>query len=168
MTATIHQLRSSGATSTQYVVPTPTSQRGYTTRSPLLQDEYSVESLPPTAAWAAFAEVFIAAEASRHRKATALVAALFADCLSKWSADTQYTSSATDLVLHPSYQRIIGLGPDVLPFIFRELEKDGAHWYSALTSLTGANPVPSEDRGRVKKMKEAWLAWAACNGYMDA
>ena len=167
MTASIHQFRSRGATSTQYIVPSPMPQRGTTTRSPLLQDEYSVDSVPSTVAWAALAEVFIAAEAARLRKATVRVSSIFADCLAKWKADTQFTSSATEIVLHPSYQRIIGLGPEVLPFIFCELQKDGAHWYSALTSLTGANPVRSEDKGRVKKMKEAWLAWAADNGYLD-
>lgn len=167
MTATIHQFGATRATSTPYIAPSLNQQRAFSTSSPLLQDEYSIESLPSSAPWAEIAEVFIAAEASRQRKASARVSAIFTECLAKWKADTQFTSSVTDMVLHPSYQRIIGLGPDVLPFIFMELERDGGHWYSALTALTGCNPIPTEDKGRVKKMQAAWLAWAVENGHLD-
>ena len=57
-------------------------------------------------------------------------------------------------------------GPTALPFLFRDLEQtaDG-HLSKALTTLTGAHPVPTEDRGQVRKVAEAWLRWARENGY---
>jgi hypothetical protein len=84
---------------------------------------------------------------------------VFADCLTKWKADTVYTSSMTDIVLHPAYQRIIGLGPDVVPYVLQELSENGGHWFWALQALTGENPVPQEDRGRTKRMAAAWIEW---------
>jgi hypothetical protein len=69
-------------------------------------------------------------------------------------------SSATDMAMLASYQRIIGLGPAVLPLIFRELERETDHWFWALAAITGANPVQPESRGSVPEMAQAWLAWA--------
>lgn len=84
---------------------------------------------------------------------------VFAECLVKWKAETVFTSSMTDIVLHPSYQRIIGLGPDVVPYILQELVENGGHWFWALQALTGENPVSEQDKGRTKLMASAWLEW---------
>jgi hypothetical protein len=70
------------------------------------------------------------------------------------------------MVIHPSYQRIIGLGPDVIPYILKELEQNGGHWFWALQALTGENPVADEDAGRIRKMKEVWLNWGREKGYI--
>ena len=76
-----------------------------------------------------------------------------------WKEERGPTSSVTEMVLLASYQRIIGLGPSVVPFILGELEKEPDHWFWALRAITGENPVNPEDKGRVKKMAEAWIAW---------
>jgi hypothetical protein len=76
-----------------------------------------------------------------------------------WKEETQYLSSATQIVLHPSYQRIIGLGPDVIPLILQEMKKEPDYWFAALEALTGENPVRSEDTGRIQVMTHAWLEW---------
>jgi hypothetical protein len=76
-----------------------------------------------------------------------------------------YTSSATDAAMHPAYQRIVGMGPQVLPLIFRELDECPGHWFWALRSITGANPVRPEDQGRAAAMREAWLDWARRRGH---
>lgn len=77
----------------------------------------------------------------------------------QWRREAMMLSSSTEKVLHPAYQRIIGLGPTAIPLILRELEQNGSHWFWALRSLTGENPVTPEDAGQVRKMKDAWLAW---------
>ena len=77
----------------------------------------------------------------------------------QWRAETMFTSSSTEKVMHSVYQRIIGMGPAVLPLILRELRQKGGHWFWALRAITGENPVKPEDIGRVKKMAEAWLKW---------
>jgi hypothetical protein len=92
-------------------------------------------------------------------KSVAHTSRVFADCLIRWKAETAFTSSITDIVMHPAYQRIIGLGPDVVPYILNELSDNGGHWSWALQALTGDNPVKEEDKGRVKRMAEAWINW---------
>lgn len=82
-----------------------------------------------------------------------------------WLFETRHLSSVTEISVHPAYQRIIGMGPVVVPLILRELERAPNHWFWALRAITGQDPVKAEDRGRVKKMAEAWIAWARSNGY---
>jgi hypothetical protein len=83
----------------------------------------------------------------------------FSTLKKQWKSDTKYLSSSTDMVLHPSYQRIIGLGPDVIPIILEEMISDPDHWFWALEALTGENPVLPENVGRVGSMTDAWVKW---------
>lgn len=76
-----------------------------------------------------------------------------------WRREVLFCSSVTEMVLHPAYQRIIGMGTAVVPMLLRELQKQPDHWFWALTAITGADPVPPDDRGKLKKMAEAWLKW---------
>jgi hypothetical protein len=78
----------------------------------------------------------------------------------KWMAETAKLSSTRDIALHPSYQRIMAMGPDVLPFIFREMKEAPDHWFWALQFITGEDPVPAADAGKIRRMTEVWLRWA--------
>jgi hypothetical protein len=85
--------------------------------------------------------------------------------LRRWREETAYVSSSTQLTGHPAYQELMALGAAALPFLFRDLEQTGdGHLSKALTTITGAHPVPVEDRGNVRKVVEAWLRWAKENG----
>ena len=92
---------------------------------------------------------------------------LFKSLASEWREDTKVVSSMTAIITHPAYLRIIGLGPDVLSLVLRDLEATNAHWFVALKALTGENPVPTEAAGRVKAMATAWLNWGKAQGYLD-
>jgi hypothetical protein len=81
-----------------------------------------------------------------------------------WRNDVTLTSSITEMVMHPAYQRIIGMGFIVLPLIFRDLENEPDHWFWALKAITGEDPVKPEDRGNLPKMAAAWLKWAKDQG----
>ncbi len=81
-----------------------------------------------------------------------------------WRRDVQFVSSVTEMVLHPAYQRIIGMGAVVVPHLLRELERRPDHWFWALHAITGADPVKPEDRGKLKKMAEAWIKWGKEQG----
>lgn len=86
---------------------------------------------------------------------------LFRELTTKWREDTKLSSSPTEVAMHPAYQRIIGLGPRILPYILREMDEGySGHWFWALKAITGADPVKPHDRGRVKLMTRAWLEWA--------
>lgn len=86
--------------------------------------------------------------------------------LALWREETGYLSSSTAITGHPAYLELIALGPAALPSLFRDLEKSAdGHLAKALTAITGAQPVPSEERGQVRKIAETWLRWARENGY---
>jgi hypothetical protein len=82
-----------------------------------------------------------------------------------WRAETGHLSSTTKMFNHPAYQAIIAMGQDVVPWLLRDLAKAPDHWFAALRAITGAQPVPPEDRGRVDRLAEAWLGWANEHGY---
>jgi hypothetical protein len=86
--------------------------------------------------------------------------------LKSWREQTAYLSSSTQMTKNPAYQELITLGNAALPSLFRDLEqtKDG-HLAKVLSAITGARPVPDEDRGQIAKVAEAWLTWARENGY---
>jgi len=92
--------------------------------------------------------------------------ATFRALADRWRAETLYLSSTTEIAMHPAYQRIIGLGPQVIPLILSELAKEPGHWFWALVALTGADPVAPADRGRLPAMAEAWLRWGRENGWI--
>lgn len=84
---------------------------------------------------------------------------------SVWRAQTAYVSSSSDLVAHPAFREIVGMGSPVIPFLLRELENHNGHWHRALRQITGADPVPPADRGNIDKAVEAWLRWGKEQGY---
>ena len=82
-----------------------------------------------------------------------------------WRNDVRLYSSVSQMVLHPAYQQIIGMGPAVVPLLLRELEQSPDHWFWALKAIAGVDPVKPEHRGRVKQMAEDWLRWGREEGY---
>ena len=81
-----------------------------------------------------------------------------------WRQECAHLSSIREMVLHPAYQQIVGMGPNALPFIFAELERKPDHWFWALRAITGEDPVSSEHRGNVSRMARDWLHWAERRG----
>jgi len=90
----------------------------------------------------------------------------FGELVREWKEATMFLSSGTELALHPAYQQIIGMGKEAIPLILRELQREEDHWFWALRSITGEDPVAPDDRGNLPRMTEAWLQWARTNGYL--
>lgn len=85
----------------------------------------------------------------------------------KWQEDTQHLSNVTKRSIHPSYQRIIGMGEAVVPLILKELADRGPNdWFWALTAITGENPITEEIAGNMVKMTGVWLEWGMAAGYL--
>jgi hypothetical protein len=82
-----------------------------------------------------------------------------------WEQAVAHHSSESIRTKHPAYQEIIGLGPPVVPHLLSDMECNRRHWFAALIALTGANPVATQDAGKVDKMIESWLQWGRENGY---
>lgn len=83
----------------------------------------------------------------------------------QWRQETGMLSVVSKMVIHPAYQRIVGMGQPVIPLIFRELEREPDHWFWALQSITGENPVSVDRRGDIVQMAAAWLEWGKAHGY---
>jgi len=88
----------------------------------------------------------------------------FEELVRSWSTDTAHLSSPIKLIKHPAYQRLIDLGPPVLPLILRDLAESGRFWFPALNAITGENPVPDDAAGDIERMTRAWIEWGRENG----
>ena len=88
----------------------------------------------------------------------------FRKLVSEWKAHSGPSSSTEKLAMHPAYQQIVGMGPDVIPLLLSELERAPDHWFWALRAITGQNPVRPEHRGRMSLMAQDWLRWAENRG----
>src|SRR2546425_9874319 len=87
----------------------------------------------------------------------------FNELAREWYRDTRMLSSAHQIVLHPAYQKIIGMGREALPFIFKELKRTRGHWLWALAMIT------REDRAEpgqtFREAVDSWLKWGEKMGY---
>lgn len=77
----------------------------------------------------------------------------------KWIKECGHSSKLSTIVAKPGYQQIIDLGTDVVSIILRELQRRPNHWFVALETITGENPVERSSRGRMAAMTQAWLSW---------
>lgn len=89
----------------------------------------------------------------------------FSALADEWRHDQGVVSGLTQLVMSPAYQQIIGMGKVAVPLIFRELEEKPDHWFWALKSITGIDPVSDESRGDIQQMAAEWLEWGRKQGY---
>jgi hypothetical protein len=69
-------------------------------------------------------------------------------------------------IIHPAYQQIIGMGEDIVPLLLNQLDDASDHWFWALESITGENPVPIDNRRKTKRMARAWMDWGKKKGYI--
>ena len=91
---------------------------------------------------------------------------LFHTARKEWLQQRPRGADVAAMTAHPSYQRIIQMGEETVPLILQELQKRPDHWFPALHTITGANPVPEEAQGNFSKMTDAWLNWGRKNGYL--
>ncbi|MCI0641477.1 MAG: hypothetical protein L0Y72_17260 [Gemmataceae bacterium] len=85
-----------------------------------------------------------------------------------WKLETELFSKVSKRVLHPAYQKIIGMGPSAIPLILKDLSENGPDdWFWALTAITDENPITKEIAGNMSAMTEAWLQWGKKAGYLS-
>jgi len=88
----------------------------------------------------------------------------------QWKSEHAAEATAAAMAALPSYQKIIGMGKDALPFILAELKSEGDapdHWFWALAAISDENPVPSDSRGKLSEMAKAWLEWGQKEGHVE-
>ena len=92
----------------------------------------------------------------------------FGRLASIWKSETKFLSNATTKAMHHAYQKIIGMGEGAVPFILRDLQRNGPNdWFWALTVITEVNPITEEIAGNMSAMTEAWLQWGEKEGYLS-
>jgi hypothetical protein len=80
----------------------------------------------------------------------------------QWERETDFESVVARKVMHPAYQRIIGMGYAAVPLILRRLQREPRQWFWALTSITGEDPA--EGQTSADGAAQAWLEWARRRG----
>lgn len=93
-----------------------------------------------------------------------LLADRFYRLADRWKAQPFYSPWLIEKVQHPDYQAIIAMGWEAVPFILRELTIERDHWFVALRTITGENPVPEDCYGNLPKMTARWLKWGKARG----
>jgi hypothetical protein len=84
-----------------------------------------------------------------------------------WKSATELHSKVTKRILHPAYQKIIGMGEPAIPLILRDLAENGPDdWFWALTAITDENPISKGMSGNMAAMTEAWLQWGKKAGLL--
>ena len=92
----------------------------------------------------------------------------FQQLVKNWHEEIGLSSSGSEIVASPSYLRIIAMGKSALPLILQELRDhsdDPDHWFVALQTITGENPVPEEAYGDTVRMAQCWLTFADRNAW---
>jgi hypothetical protein len=88
------------------------------------------------------------------------------ELLDNLAAQTRVMSSVAQMRRTAAYQQIIAHGQAAVPDLLDALSNHHpavVPIMAALADITGADPVPPPDRGRVSKMALAWLRWANIN-----
>jgi hypothetical protein len=99
--------------------------------------------------WRAEAPVVTAYESSVEQQ--------FMHFAENWKNSTGGFSSITRRYAHPTYQKILGMGPAIIPFILRELQRRPDWWFEALKALTEDDPAKAT--GTFEQARSAWIQW---------
>lgn len=85
--------------------------------------------------------------------------------LTDWRNQTRLESNYAKIMMHPSFRRILALGPQAVPYILRDMKNGrGGAWFQALEDITGENPIPPEHEVDSSLMIADWLEWGRRNG----
>ncbi len=86
----------------------------------------------------------------------------------RWKSETMFVSSSSQRIMNFAYQRIIGLGPAVIPLLLYEMLRAPDHWHWALAAITGEDPVGDDVAGRPVPVADAWVKWGRERGLVGA
>lgn len=81
----------------------------------------------------------------------------------KWRRDTEHLSSPTQMMMHPSYQAVLGMAlenkKEIIRLLIIDLQQHRNEWFWALSFLTQENPITPSDAGKMDRMIAAWVNW---------
>lgn len=77
----------------------------------------------------------------------------------QWKQETAGLSSPSSIRMNRNYQKIIGIGEQVIPLILRELEREADDWFYALEMLVDDNENPITEEMGFNESVQAWIKW---------
>lgn len=81
----------------------------------------------------------------------------------KWARETAHLSSPAQMMVHPSYQAILGMAledkREIIRLMIQDLRQNRNEWFWALSYLTQDNPIKQPEAGNMDKMISAWVNW---------
>ena len=84
-----------------------------------------------------------------------------------WQKETIFLSNSETAERHPAHREIVSWGPPAVPLILERMRSQGGHWFTALTAITGDDPIPPGSRGKIPEMTAAWLEWGRSRGHIS-
>jgi hypothetical protein len=90
---------------------------------------------------------------------------IFAKLSKEWIIETATLPLINEKFMHSSYQKIIGIGPEIVPILLKEISVNPEYWFWALEAITHESPIKIEQRGRVKDMVNSWIQWGKEKSY---
>lgn len=106
-----------------------------------------------------------ATDAFRFMRSSHQVQSLFKSLLEEWRRDTLMVSDEVAVLMHPAHFKIIGLGLQVLPCIFRDLGAGGGPWFVALEAITQDRSIATKSGNDANALRKNWLEWGRKHGY---
>jgi len=87
----------------------------------------------------------------------------------KWRDETGMSSSISRKVRHPAYRAIMRMGWPVVRLILLDLQTGPDHWFVALKTITGADPVSdmvgvTSQAVTFQDAVVAWIDWGKHHG----
>ena len=85
-----------------------------------------------------------------------------------WLQQTNHLSSPKQIMQHDAVQRLVDLQDIAVGMTIGRLARGDVqiHYMLLLREITGENPVPAEDAGRVRAMVEWWLGCGHMKGWL--
>lgn len=108
---------------------------------------------------------FVTQRRPRRRHRVPSLRTQFTSLADQWEQDTAFESVTPLVLCHPSYLRVIALGPRVIPLILDRMQSRPAPWFAALEALTGVNPGQGEDN--LADATRVWLDWGRQAGFVN-
>ena len=88
----------------------------------------------------------------------------FVELHEEWSSRTMFSSALDDLIYDEAFQRILAMGPQVIPLALDQLHSEPIPWFYALKML--ADEDPAEGISDPDEAIERWLSWGRANGIL--
>ena len=92
--------------------------------------------------------------------------------VTQWRNETGMASSISKKVKDPNYQAIMEMGFPVVRLILRDLQKGPDHWFVALRTITGQDPIPvklgvTQQTVTFQEAVDAWIDWGKRRGLIE-